>query len=199
MEPSLNYPSLPPDSPGRRAGRPLEEWNAAYANVEGYFQALRVHNKMLRSQVVHQVLARAMERAPKEPDHSTQELAAEEMDRFVTGWYAHVLGEPAQTMEPRLSTKGRLALWLADMPGRWQDQFLQPDPWPPEFVQSMREAYVRAGPDFQLAQMAPRPLDLGPVATLTRFRRHPYGQVFTLLVWGAFVYFLVWFFLRTHL
>ena len=33
-----------------------------------------------------------------------------------------------------LSTRGRLALLLADMPGRWQDQFLRPGPWPEEFV-----------------------------------------------------------------
>jgi hypothetical protein len=29
-----------------------------------------------------------------------------------------------------LSTRGRLALLLADMPGKWQDQFLRPGPWP---------------------------------------------------------------------
>jgi hypothetical protein len=33
------------DSAGHLAGRPLEEWNAAYEKVENYFHALRVRNK----------------------------------------------------------------------------------------------------------------------------------------------------------
>ncbi len=66
-----------------------------------------------------------------------------------------------------------MALLLADMPGRWQDQFLRPGPWPDEFVLAMRDGYLRAGPDFQLAKMTPRPLDLGPIATLTHLSRLP--------------------------
>ena len=38
----------------------------------------------------------------------------------------------------------------------------------------MREAYLRAGPDFQLSKMTPRPLDLGPITTLTNLGRIPY-------------------------
>jgi len=49
------------------AGRSLEEWNAAYAKVEGYFNALRVRNKVLLGRLVIHVLQRAMRRAPLEP------------------------------------------------------------------------------------------------------------------------------------
>ena len=83
-----------------------------------------------------------------------------------------------------LSTRGRLALLLADMPGKWQDQFLRPGPWPAEFVVAMRETYLRAGPDFQLAKMTPRPLDLGPIATLTQFSRLPYARM--VAIWVLF-------------
>ena len=74
---------------------------------------------------------------------------------------------PPTGTDHMLSTRGRLALLLADMPGKWQDQFLRPGPWPEEFVNAMRDTYLRAGPDFQLSKMAPRPLDLGPMTTLT--------------------------------
>ena len=109
-------------------------------------------------------------------------LAAEEMDLVVTEWFAQVLQETPATASHMLSTRGRLALLLADMPGKWQEQFLRPGPWPDPFVKAMRDAFLRAGPDFQLAKMTPRPLDLGPIATLTNLRL-PYKT--WVLIWIA--------------
>jgi len=157
---------------------------------------LRVRNRVLVGQLVLQVLDRAMERAPQEPARSPTELAAEEMDLFVTDWFRRVLNEPSASADQPLSTRGRLALLLADMPGQWQDQFLRPEPWPEAFVTSMRETYLRAGPDFQLSRMTPRPLDLGPIATLTDFRRLPYKKMF--LLWSLFALVLAAFFYFTH-
>ena len=181
---------------GQLAGRPLDEWNAAYVKVENYFHALRVRNKALLGQLVLRVLERAMRRAPAEPGHSTTELAAEEMDRLVIEWFAAVLQESPANADQMLTTRGRLALLLADMPGRWQEQFLRPGPWPPEFVGAMRETYFRAGPDFQLSKMAPRPLDLGPITTLTNLGRLPYLRM--ALVWTLFAALLIGAFWLTH-
>ena len=168
MESAVNPPNILPDAAGKLAGLPLEDWNAAYVKVENYFHALRVRNKLLLGQLVQRVIDRAMDRAPAEPDRSATQLAAEEMDRLVTGWFSEVLQTPEKA-DQTLSTRGRLALLLADMPGKWQEQFLRPGPWPEEFTTAMREAYLRAGPDFQLSKMTPRPLDLGPITTLTNF------------------------------
>ena len=195
MEPAGN-PQPPLGIAGRRAGRPLEEWNAAYVKVENYFHALRVRNKALLGQLVLRVLERAMRRAPAEPSRSTTELAAEEMDRLVIEWFAAVLQESPANADQMLTTRGRLALLLADMPGRWQEQFLRPGPWPQEFVGAMRETYFRAGPDFQLSKMTPRSLDLGPIATLTNLGRLPYFKM--TLVWMLFALLLVAVFILTH-
>jgi len=78
MESAVNPEALTGDS-GQLAGRPLEEWNAAYVKVENYFHALRVRNKALLGQLVLRVLDRAMRRAPAEPDRAATQLAAEEM------------------------------------------------------------------------------------------------------------------------
>ena len=169
-------------STGQVAGRPLTEWNAAYLKVERYFQALRVENKLLLGQLVLRVIERAIARARREPGRSAEVLAGEEMDRVVSEWYASVLeGSTDASDLMTLGTRGRLALLLADMPGRWQDQFLKRDPWPREFVQAMREGYLRAGPDFQVSQMTPRPIDLGPMRTLTDWSELPYFR--TILTW----------------
>jgi hypothetical protein len=195
MESAVN-PAILPDASGLLAGRPLEEWNAAYAKVESYFHALRVRNKALLAQLVLRVLERAQRRAPAEPRRTATQLAAEEMDHIVTEWFAAVLQVPPANPDQMLSTRGRLALLLADMPGKWQEQFLRPGPWPEEFVSAMRETFLRAGPDFQLSKMTPRPLDLGPITTLTNLGRLPYFRM--VLVWVLFALLLVGFFLLTH-
>lgn len=183
------------DSPGRLAARPLDEWNAAYAKVESYFHALRVRNKVLLGQQVALVLERAMPRAIQEPSRSATELALEEMDRLVNEWFAEVLQDKS-TVAEMLSTRGRLALLLADLAGKWQDQFLRPGPWPEEFVTAMRETYLRAGPDFQISKMAPRPLDLGPISTITHISRLPYVRMAA--TWLLFAALLVLLFVLTH-
>jgi len=184
------------DQPGQIAGRSLGEWNAAYSKVESYFHALRVRNKVLLGRLVIHVLKRAIRRAPHEPKCSATELAAEEMDHVVTEWFAQVLQEPPTGTDQMLSTRGRLALLLADMPGKWQDQFLRPGPWPEEFVQAMRKTYLHAGPDFQLSKMAPRPLHFGPITTLGNFSRLPLTRM--IAAWFAFGLLLILIFILTH-
>jgi len=184
------------DSAGEIAGRSLEEWNAAYVKVENYFHALRIRNKPLLGQLVLRVLERAQKRAPAEPQRSATELAVEEMERLVTAWFAEVLQTTPTNSDQMLSTRGRLALLLADMPGKWQDQFLRPGPWPEEFVAGMRETFLLAGPDFQLSKMTPRPLDLGPITTLTNLGKYPYVRM--AMAWLLFALLLIAIFWVTH-
>lgn len=194
--PAASFTTAHEEEAGFLAGRPLEEWNAAYAKVESYFQALRVRNKVLLGQLVSRVVDRAMRRAPAEGQRTPMELAGEEMDRVVTEWFAAVLDVPATQADPLLSARGRLGLLLADMPGRWQDQFLKAGPWPDAFVRSMRDSYLRAGPDFQLSQMVPRPIDLGPMTTLTTLGNIAWVRM--VFAWLAFAAFLVMLFYMTR-
>ena len=196
MESALN-PQILPDRAGQLAGRPLEEWNDAYAKVESYFNALRIRNRPLLGQLCLRVLERAQQRAPLEPERTATQLVAEEMDHIVTEWFAEVLLVPPTNADQLLSTRGRLALLLADMPGKWQDQFLRPGPWPEEFTDAMRETFLRAGPDFQLSKMTPRPLDLGPLTTLGNLGRMPYFRM--ILAWSLFALLLIAVFLLTHM
>jgi len=197
MDAAINpIPGSPLGHTGVLAGRPLDEWNDAYAKVENYFNALRIRNKTLLGRMVLRVLERAMLRAPAEPALSATQLAVEEMDRLVNDWFADVLQIPPERRDQTLSTRGRLALLLADMPGKWQDQFLRPGPWPNEFVSAMRESYLRAGPDFQLSRMSPRPFDLGPLATLTQLGKLPYLRM--ALIWTLFILLLILVFKLTH-
>ena len=55
---------------------------------------------------------------------------------------------------------------------------------------------MRAGPDFQLSKMTPRPLDLGPITTLGNLGRMPYFRM--IFAWSLFALLLVGVFLLTH-
>jgi len=186
-----------PDEPGFAAGRSLEEWTAAYSKVEKYFWALRIRNKVFLGQLVLYVLKAAMRQAAHQPEVSATELAIREMDRMLLDWFAQIMPDLHPENEDTLSTRGRLALLLADMPGKWQDQFLRPGPWPEEFVTAMRETFLRAGPDFQHGTMPPRPLDLGPVTTLANLSRSPYFKVAAFSAWLAFGVLLVLMFMSS--
>src|SRR5207237_10233512 len=71
-----------------------------------------------------------------------------------------------------------------------------PPPWPQEFIKARRAAYLRAGPDFQLAKMAPRPLDLGPIAKLSNISMLPFRKM--IFVWFMLVLLFVALFVVTH-
>lgn len=141
------------------------DWTEAYARVENFFCALRVENKLLLSQLVARVLRRASEKLEKVPDQSPAVLAMMEADREVQRWFAEVL-EAAGVEAGNLRAKGRLALFLADMPRKWQKEFLQSGPWPSDFLEAMKATYLRTGPDFQRSRMFPREIDLGPVSAV---------------------------------
>ncbi len=196
LESALNGGESAGEPTGYLDGRPLEEWNAAYTRVESYLLALRVRNRELLGQLVIQVLQRARRRAAREPQRPPIELAAEELDSVVTDWFAQVLQESPGSTDHLLTTRGRLALLMADMPGKWQDQFLHPGPWPEAFTSAMREAYLRAGPDFQRSKMPPRPLDLATITTLTSLSRTPWLRI--VFIWALVALALILYFVRTH-
>ena len=101
---------------------------SAYEKVESYFHALRIRNSPLLGQLVLRVLERAQQRAPREPNRTATQLAAEEMDHIVTEWFAEVLQVPPTNADQMLSTRGRLALLLADMPGDGRTNSCGPGP-----------------------------------------------------------------------
>ncbi len=141
----------------------LNEWEEAYAAVEAYLQALRLRNRLLVAELVRSILWRASARRVNEPEKPARLLAMEEALSEVAEWTQDVLDVPLENR--RLAARGRLALLLAGMPGKWQGVFLTPEPWPPEFVESMKKSYLAAGPQFAQLTMNPRPLELNAIGS----------------------------------
>jgi hypothetical protein len=141
----------------------LNEWEEAYAAVEAYLQALRLRNRLLVAELVRSILWRASARSVTEPTKPARLLAMEEALTEVAEWTQDVLAVPLENR--RLAARGRLALLLAGMPGKWQGVFLTPAPWPAEFVDAMKKSYLAAGPQFAELTMHPRPLELNVIGS----------------------------------
>ena len=162
------------------------EWDEAYSRVESYLRAHRIRNRILLSGLVNGIVKRAFEES-KEQGGDPVTLTMQLADRTMAGWFHHVLGQDEVT-QSRLSIQGRLALTMAEVPDRWPEHFLGPDPLPEEMAGLMRDCFLEAGPDFQFTNMAPRPIDLGPIVsaaggTWDTFQRWP-------LIRGLFLWML---------
>jgi len=143
-----------------RAGA-IEEWNEAYVTVESYFLALGIRHRLRLSRLIHQALDAAERRLEENPGLSPSAAAMEETIRLVAEWFSQVVD--VKLPENRLAARGRLSLFLADLPERYQAYFLAEPPLPPEVVSALKESYLTAAPKFQRRTMAPKPIALNPI------------------------------------
>ncbi|MFH1499526.1 MAG: hypothetical protein ABII82_17085 [Verrucomicrobiota bacterium] len=152
-------------------------WDEAFLRVESYLRSHRLESRIQISRLTTDIIGAAQTEAAGRPGLLPVQLAMEIADRRMSAWFMRVLGE-AELDEPRLGARGRLALVLADVPGRWPQYFLSDETPPADMVAAMRSAYVEAGPQLRFSNMVPRPIDLGPIAsaageTWSTLRRWP--------------------------
>lgn len=176
----------------------LNEWEEAYAAVEAYLQALRLRNRLLVAELVRSILWRASARHQEEPNHRPRLLAMEEALSEIAEWTQDVLDVPLENR--RLAARGRLALLLAGMPGKWQGVFLTPAPWPPEFVEAMKKSYLAAGPQFAELTMVPKPLEFNVIGSgaaqwWETMDRKPITRIMFVLVLVGFIALTLWYIL----
>ena len=167
----------------------LDQWNAAYVRVEDYLRAHRVHNRLHLSRLIQRVLVAAARQHEQRPSVDPATLAVEETDRMMDNWFGQMLGEK-DLPHDRIATEGRVAMLLTDGLQRWPYVFLEKENVPAEFLQAVKQASIKAGPDLAVSSMVPREIDLGTITeaageTLERIERLPILRV--LLLWALFV------------
>lgn len=175
------------------------DWDEAYSRVESYLRAHQIRNRILLSRMVGEIVKRAVETSGQNGSNPVT-CAMELADQAMADWFDRVLGEGGGAHK-RLSIKGRLALTMAEVPERWPEHFLGPDPLPGEMAESMRNCYLEAGPGFQFSNMVPRPIDLGPIAsaaggTWATFQKWP--LIRGLFLWTVFLTGMVFLFYLTR-
>ncbi len=144
-----------------------EEWNEAFARVEDYFRAHRVHSRMHQAQLVYGILARAAERHAAEPGTPPVTLAIAEANVSINRWLHQQIGENAMDIE-KAGRLGRVAFLLADGPTKHPEMFLDNDL--PEDVRSgMRLRLEQSGPNMEVSSMVGRDMDLGLFPEVAEF------------------------------
>jgi len=173
----------------RPASGTEEAWNIAYGRVEDYIRAHRIDNRLHQLQLLQLVMKEAAARHAANPKLEPVVVAAEVIEEKMDEWFSFILNTPKQPHE-RIAVDGRVALLLCDGPTKWPYAFLQTKDLPQEFVSSMRERSLEAGPDLSLSSMVPRPIDLGIITeaagdTLERVSKWPIVK--TLILWVIFL------------
>ena len=163
--------------PAPAPSAPDPAWDEAYLRVESYLRAHQIDSRILLNGLTADIIRDARQRVRGPEDGEPVEVAMRIANERMASWFDNILGDETPSGE-RIGVRGRLALAMTDVPGRWPHYFLRPDPPPPEMVQAMRAAYIEAGPELQFSNMAPRPIDLGPIAnvageTWRTFQRWP--------------------------
>ncbi|WP_221030597.1 hypothetical protein [Actomonas aquatica] len=165
--------------------RSVDDWEEAFARVESYLRAHRLERRSRLTELTAVLVGRAQRCICP---HETPVAAAMQVaDHHINDWIERVVGSSASESDLARG-RARLALEIADVPERWPDAFLDSGPIPEDLQQAMRAAYLSAGPELKFSNMAPRPIDLGPVANLAgqtwdKVRRAP--RLRTLLYWSA--------------
>ncbi|HWA10840.1 MAG TPA: hypothetical protein VG838_15480 [Opitutaceae bacterium] len=176
-------------------------WAEAYERVENHLLAYRVTNRFLLTQLTQEILAAAADRHAREPDRDPGDLAAEEAEKSLDAWVVHLTSSTDESPTHR-AARGRAAIYLAELPQRWPASFLDTQSPPPALVEELRTVYLKAGPDLEFSNMAPRPIDLGPVSgaageTWRTFAKWPVLRGVT--VWGLLAILLATAFYLTRL
>jgi len=139
-----------------------EEWNSAYEKLESYLRAHEVDSLFHRAHLITLILRSVNHRWQKNPPTTPlATLAVEEANRLLSEWFSKIMDLPAGSDTRFTAADGRVALFLCDGPLRWPYAFLEPRNIPDELKTAMHNSLMRAGPELQISNMVPRPIDLG--------------------------------------
>lgn len=196
MDLPLESITLPPWDPER-----ADEWNEAYEKVENYLRACRVSSHLQRARLTALILQRVYDRMQMDPATTLQtlpELAIMEVRDRITEWIGHYLPSRDEASSNNFGDR-MLAIYLGDGPMRWPYAFLDSSRMPPEFIASIQNRVVRAGPDLAVSSMVPREMDLGLMPELVGSAMETFESIpllKTLLAWLLFLSlmgFLFWY------
>jgi hypothetical protein len=178
------------------------EWNSAYEKLESYLRAHEVDSHLHRAHLITLILRSVSLRWKNQtPPAPLSTLVIEEANRLLDEWFACLMELPAESRSGFTASDGRVALFLCDAPLRWPYAFLENRRIPEDFKAAMSTSLMRAGPELQISNMVPRPIDLGLFPeladdTMDALNRRP--LIKALVGWLIFLAILTYFFWMTR-
>ena len=136
------------------------DWDEAFLRVESYLRAHHLESRVLLNHLATEIIAQARERARENPDLAPVTLAMGVTHERIGAWFARA-GRDGDWANERVRAGDRLALVLADLPGRWSKNFLSHEPVPRELAEALASATLEPGPELRFSNMPPAPLEFG--------------------------------------
>lgn len=139
------------------------EWVEARERVRAYLAAHGVVPPLL-DELAGQIMLLARDRRAGEPERTPSAVAIDSAIELIDGWIEHIVGKETRETPGRRLAHERASVHLAQVPRKWPRHFLNSQEIPEELAAHLRSTHLQAGPDLEFSNMAPRPIDLGPVS-----------------------------------
>jgi hypothetical protein len=193
---TMTAANLPASAPGP-AAPPDAAWDEAFLRVESYLRAHHIESRQQLNRLATEIIAEARAAADKNPAPTEAPVTAalRVTHARIGAWFARA-GLGADWSSERERARGRLALLLADVPGRWPAWFLHAVPPPPELARALASGRLQPGPGLRRSNMPPAPLEFGfdaaPRAARPRLRAWPWVRAAAPWLCLVGVYGLAW-------
>jgi hypothetical protein len=135
-------------------------WDEAFLRVESYLRTYGLESHVLLHEVTASIIEEARGKVQSGAAGNPVELAMNATQSRIGAWLARS-GQPADWTSDRIRAQGRLALIVADLPGRWPNSFLSSNPFPADLAAAMSSTQVLPAPEMKVSNMAPEPLEFG--------------------------------------
>jgi len=135
-------------------------WDEAFLRVESYLRAHQLESRVLLNQLASDIIQEARVRVEANPADEPVPIAMQVTNERIGAWFARA-GNAGDWSDERVREGGRLALVLADLPGRWADCFLSARPVPAELAAALASGRLRPGPEMHSGKMTAAPLEFG--------------------------------------
>lgn len=156
----MTDPSTQPMGSSAAASPADLAWDEAFLRVESYLRAHHLESRVRLNQLTTEIITEARSLAVAHPSAEPVALAMQVTHSFIGSWFAQAGDESGWATE-RDRAHGRLALVIANLPGRWSNCFLSTEPVPPELMAAMASFKFYPGPELRFSNMAPAALEFG--------------------------------------
>jgi hypothetical protein len=134
-------------------------WDEAFVRVESYLRAYGMESRVFLNHVTAAIIQDARANSEGRPE-SPVTKAMDLTQSRIGAWFGQS-GREIDWSNERMRTQARLALIVADLPGRWSGCFLSPEPIPQDLAAALASFHILAGPELKVSAMAPEPLEFG--------------------------------------
>ena len=128
--------------------------------MESYLRAHHLESRVLLNHLAIEIIQAAREQALATPDLVPVVAAMQVTHARIGTWFARA-GNAGDWSDERVRARGRLALVLADVPGRWAGWFLSSTPVPAELAKALAAGVLHRGPELRFSNMPSAPLEFG--------------------------------------